>query len=178
MSILQGSDGLVREYYGDEDPGDGEKKHQPATTNVAGPISAWLVLLFVALAIKFFVSSGTASGAGGISSTLANASNFILFFPGDIILPLVIGAAIGAEVGIRSKTLKKAGQAGLMNGVYAAVVYTIGIVTIYAVLSAVFPSIAPSTSFLIVSWLALPVVICIALSEGFALLSYSRKVSS
>ncbi|MCL5239691.1 MAG: hypothetical protein M1286_04475 [Candidatus Marsarchaeota archaeon] len=169
---------MVREYYDSNDSDDGERKPQHDATNVAGPISAWLVLLFVALAIKFFVSNVSIASSGSIGGVLASASNFILFFPGDIILPLVIGAAIGAEVGIRSKSMSKAGKAGLINGVYAAIVYSIGIVVIYEVLSAVFPSITPSSDFLLLSWIALPVIICIALSEAFALLSYSRKVSS
>lgn len=171
---------MVRQYYGDGRPDDDESERKPqrSATDVAGPITAWLVLLFVALAIKFFVSNTTVAGAGSISSILSSASNFILFFPGDIILPLIIGAAIGAEVGIRSKSLDKAAKAGFINGVYAAIVYTIGIVIIYEVIAAVFPSVAPSSDFLLLSWITLPIVISIALSEGFALLSYSRKVSS
>lgn len=169
---------MAREYYGDRNGDDeDEKKKQSVSTNVAGPISAWLVLLFVALAIKFVTSSGGVS-SGGISGLLSGASSFILYTPGDIILPLVIGAAIGAEVGIHANSLKKAEISGLMNGVYAAIVYTIGIVVIYEVLSAVFASITPSFSFLLTSWIALPIVICVVMSEVFAVLSYSRKVSS
>ncbi len=168
---------MVSEYYGDKDSEeDKAKKGQAVSTNVAGPISAWLVLLFVALTIKFFTSS---AGLGsGIIGMLSSAADFILYAPGDIILPLVIGAAIGAEVGIHSNSLRKAEVSGFMNGIYAAIVYTIGILVIYEVLSAVFASVAPSFTFLITSWLAFPILICVALSEAFAVLSYSRKVSS
>ncbi|MDE1873941.1 MAG: hypothetical protein KGI04_02365 [Candidatus Micrarchaeota archaeon] len=167
----------MHEYYGDKEDDDEGKKKQSVSTNIAGPISAWLVLLFVALAIRFATSS-LGSTQAGITGILSSASGFILFSPGDIILPLVIGAAIGAEVGIHANSLKKAERAGALNGVYASIVYIIGIVVIYEILGAVFPSIAPSFDFLIVSWVAIPVVICTALSEVFAILSYSRKVGS
>ena len=150
-------------------------------TNIAGPVTAWIVLIFVAFVVKFFasiVSVGASGGSLGVSSALNTISNFILYTPGDIILPLVIGAAIGAEVGIRAKSLRKAEKSGLMNGAYVAVVYTIGIIVIYEVLQTIFPSVTPSFNFLITSWIALPIVICIALSEAFAVLSYSRKVNN
>lgn len=168
----------MREYYGDKGPDDEDKKKKGVSTNVAGPVTAWLVLLFVALAIRVFTSTGTIGSGGSIGSALSAAANFILFTPGDIILPLVIGAAVGAEVGMHADSLRKAELSGLMNGVYAAIVYTIGIVVIYEVLSSVFATIAPSVEFLLTSWIALPIAVCVVLSLVFSVLSYSRKVNS
>ncbi|MDE1855338.1 MAG: hypothetical protein KGH57_03420 [Candidatus Micrarchaeota archaeon] len=170
---------MVRQYYGDKPPEDEEEeaRKKSSSIDIAGPISAWMLLLFVALAIRFITSSGSVS-TQGLGGVLSSASNFILFSPGDIILPLVIGAAIGAEVGTRANSLKKAERAGALNGVYAAIVYIIGIVVIYEIISSVFPSLAPSFSFLLTSWIAIPVLVCTALSVAFAVLSYSRKVGS
>lgn len=148
-------------------------------TNVAGPVSSWIILLFIALTIKFVVSSGTMGGssAGSIDSWLAIIANFILGTPGEIILPLVIGAAIGDEVGAKSETLRKAEKSGLLNGVYASVIYLIGIIIIYEVLTGILPNAAPTFSILITSWIAMPILICIVLSEVFAILSHSRKIN-
>ena len=157
-----------------------EKPVQPSGTNVAGPVSAWILLLFIALAIKFLLSGGALSGNGtaGIISWLAAISNFILGTPGEIILPLIIGAAIGDEVGIKSDTLRKAEKSGLLNGIYASVVYLIGVIIIYEVLTGILPGSAPTVSILLTSWIAMPILICIVLSEAFAILSHSRKVNS
>ena len=171
---------MVRQYYGDAPPkeeADEGDNRKSSSTNIAGPISAWLVLLFVALAIRFVTSSASFS-SGSLAGLLSSASSFILFSPGDVILPLVIGAAIGAEVGIKANSLKKAERAGVLNGVYAAMVYAIGIIVIYEIISSVFPSVSPSFDFLLTSWIAIPVITCIAVTEAFAILSYSRKVGS
>ena len=136
---------MVRQYYGEKPPEDEdeEKKKRGSSTDIAGPISAWIVLLFVALAVRFVISAGSFS-SGGITGILSSASSFILFSPGDVILPLIIGAAIGAEVGIRANSIRKAEKAGALNGIYASIIYIIGIVVIYEILAAVFPAVAPS----------------------------------
>lgn len=160
--------------------GETREEHKITGTNIAGPVSVWLLLLFVGLAIQFFVTNPVLVGGGTnqLASWLSSASGFILYTPGDIILPLVIGAAIGAEVGLKANSMKKAQKSGLFNGVYASLVYTIAIVVIYEILAGVLPNLAPSLGFMLTSWVALPIIICMVLTEIFAVLSYSRKVNA
>jgi hypothetical protein len=171
---------MAQEYYGDDEPKKEAKRGQRSHVDIGGPVTAWLALLFVALALKFLTAGVQASG--GAYALFAGIANFILYTPGDIILPLVVGAAIGAEIGKRAGTLRKAQLAGVINGVYASVVYAIGIIVIYevlnyGVLNAAGAGVALSLDFLLLSWIAIPIAICILLTVIFAMLSYSRKVS-
>ena len=148
--------------------------------NIAGPVSAWIMLLFIALVIKSAVSADTISGANAISinNWLSTIANLILGTPGEVLLPLVIGAAIGADVGGKAESLANAQKSGLLNGLYASVVYVIGIIVIYEVLLNIAPGAAPTSGDLIARWIALPIVICIIFAETFAILSRPRKAKS
>lgn len=172
---------MAQEYYGEEEPKIQPTQKKSSHVDIGAPVAAWLALLFVALALKFLTSG--AAPSNGVYALFASIANFILYTPGDIILPLVVGAAIGAEIGKRTATLKKAQIAGVLNGIYASVIYSIGIIVIYEVLSygmlnSVTAGVALTLGFLAIWWIAIPVAICIALTVLFAMLSYSRRVSS
>ncbi len=171
---------MAQEYYGDDEPKKATPQKQRSHVDIGAPVTAWLVLLFVALALKFLAANAPASN--GAYVLFAAIANFILYAPGDVILPLVVGAAIGAEIGKRAGTLRKAQIAGVLNGVYASIVYAIGIIVIYEVLNygvldAASAGVALSLGFLLLSWIAIPMAICVLLTVLFATLSYSRKVS-
>ena len=151
----------------------GEEEH----VSIAAPMTFWIVLLILGLVFKtlayfsILVTQGTT-----VYTTLLSVANFILFPPGSIILPLIIGAVIGSSVGLKSKKIAGAQKSGLLNGIYAAVIYVVAIVVIYEIMVYVLPNSAPQLGFLFSYWLAAPVLTVVALSFIFAVLSHSRKV--
>lgn len=147
-----------------------------AYANVSGIISVWLIMLFAALAIQYAFTYGRSS-IGATPSIFLSIATFILFLPGSLILPLVVGAALGADVGSKSRSIEVAEKSGLVNGIYASLVYAIAIVVIYEVLSNVLPAIAPTTSFLLIDWIAVPIAIVPVVTEIFAVVSHYRKIN-
>ncbi|MEM3753933.1 MAG: hypothetical protein QW778_05040 [Candidatus Micrarchaeaceae archaeon] len=136
----------------------------------------WILLLVISLVVIIAAQSGIIP-KGGIGGSIVGVADLILFMPGALILPIIIGAAIGAEIGRNSKDMKVAARAGVINGVYAGIIYIIAIVIIYEIIKYVLPSAIPSISFLISYWLAMPFALVVLVSLGFAVLSHSRKVS-
>jgi len=142
--------------------------------SIAAPMFFWLLLLVIAIVINALANFGYIPG-GKILSILKASASFILFMPGSVILPTIVGAFIGAEIGRRSKSMHIAIKSGIINGVYAAIVYLIAIFIIYETIIYVMPNISPGISFLEENWFAMPTAILIALSVLFAGLSHSRK---
>ncbi len=155
-----------------------ERKESKEQIDIAGPMFIWILLLVIALAIEVIAAdTSLLKASGSLSASIVYVAKFILFMPGSIILPLIVGAVIGAEVGKRSKNMRTAIKAGLINGIYACIVYIIAILVIYEIIVYVLPSIVPSVLFLVSEWLAVPAAIVILLSLAFSILSHSRKVS-
>ncbi|MGC8710693.1 MAG: hypothetical protein ACP5RF_03770 [Candidatus Micrarchaeia archaeon] len=151
-----------------------EKKSQ---VSIAEPMFIWILLLVIAMVINVLVGSAYVP-KGQVSSILKASAHFILFMPGAIILPTIVGAVIGAEIGRRAKSMNAAIKSGLINGVYATIIYLITIFIIYEIIVYIIPALSPSAEFLAVSWLAIPSVILVVLSMLFAALSHSRKVET
>ena len=147
-----------------------------AQVSIAAPMFFWLLLLVIAVVINALINSGYIP-SGKMLSILKASANFILFMPGSIILPTIVGAFIGAEIGRRSKSMYIAIKSGMINGVYATIVYLIAIFIIYETIIYILPNINPGVNFFAENWLAMPAAILIALSVLFAGLSHSRKVS-
>lgn len=164
-----------------EDEEEGPTPKQPATSsvNIAEPLFFWIIVLVLALFSKVVITSTTTFVPSSQAYAFLNSiSTFFLFNSGSLILPLVVGAVIGAEVGLKSKTLYKALKAGILNGVYAAIIYVIAIVIIYEVLLYIIPQSGVTTTFLVNNLVLPQVVILIVLVEIFAALSHSRKITA
>ncbi len=165
---------------------DVEKSGQAGGTaghvSIIEPMLFWVILLIIALVLRMVLTfTGLVGSTGSIYNLLNSFSNYVLFMPGAVILPLVVGAIIGAQVGIKAHSMELAQRGGLLNGVYAAVVYLVAIIVIWAIVYYVIvpsaPSVLPSVLFLIGEWLVAPVAILILVSFFFAVLSHSRKVA-
>ena len=160
-----------------ENKNEEEKKEESEEfqVSIAAPMFFWMLLLVVAMVINVIVNAGYISNTQ-IQSIAKSIANFILFMPGSIILPTIVGAFIGAEIGKRSKSLYVAIKSSIINGIYAVIIYLIAIFIIYEVILYILPSINPGVNFLEMNWLAIPGAMVIALSIIFAALSHSRKV--
>ncbi len=155
------------------------RKTTAASVNIAEPLFFWVIVLVLALFSRIVITyTNTFPQPSSAYAFLNGASSFFLFNSGSLILPLIVGAVIGAEIGLRSRSSMKALKAGLLNGVYAAIIYIIAIVIIYEVIVYVLPTAGITFNFLVVNLIAPQVIILVMLVEIFAVLSHSRKVAS
>ena len=99
----------------------------------------------------------------------------MLQYPSIILLPLIIGAVIGSEVGRKSTTPKGALRSGLLNGVYAALIYLIAMIVVYMILSYTNLQSAPTYTMIMQS-IVIPIFVFLFMLELFAILSHMRKM--
>jgi hypothetical protein len=165
-----------KEVEEESEEGNEKEIESNAQVSIAAPMFFWLLLLVIAVVINALINAGYIP-SGKMLSILKASANFILFMPGSIILPTIVGAFIGAEIGRRSKSMYIAIKSGIINGVYATIVYLIAIFIIYEIIIYILPNINPGVNFFAEDWLAMPTAILIALSVLFAGLSHARKVS-
>ncbi len=143
--------------------------------NITEPMVLWILLLLIAVAINIIIANFRTVSTASAVYTAANAyANFVLNLPGFAILPLIIGAIIGAEIGSRSLSLKRATVSGLLNGIYASVIYAIAIVILYLVLD--YGTMHAFSSGMLVDAIIIPIIVFLITIEVFSVLSFSRKV--
>ncbi len=154
------------------------KAPKGSSVDIHDPMFLWIFLLVVAVALRIVLASTSYIPLDSQFYALGTEiSNFLLQFPGIVILPLIIGAIIGAEVGSRSSTLARSLKNGLTNGIYASIIYVITIVIIFIVLNSVTPQF--TTIYLtLLNSILLPVVVFLLVLEIFAALSFWRKVDA
>ncbi len=144
---------------------------------IADPLFFWVMVLVLAMILRILLIDSRLFPIGSAFYSFASeVSTFFLFSSGSLILPLIIGAVIGAEVGRQSITLMNSVKGGILNGIYAAIVYIIAIVVIYEILIFVIPHLQFTVSFLISNMIIPQTIILIVVVEIFAMLSHVRKV--
>ena len=152
------------------------KQQKKSHVNIYDPMFAWIMLLLLAVALNVIVKNTTAISAGTIMYSISiKYSDFMLNFPGTVILPLLVGVIIGEEVGARSSSMKNAIRSGLLNGIYASVIYIVVTIVLFLVINYFTPQFISAYSILL-SNIAIPIAVLIMALEAFAVLSYSRKV--
>lgn len=140
------------------------------------PMFVWIFLLSVAVVLNIILADTPFIIQGSMAYTVSdNYVRFILQFPGMVILPLIIGAMIGSDVGRKSTSAKSATRAGLLNGVYASLIYLIAIIVIYMVISYLTMQYV-SKQALVTQDVVIPILVFLATLESFALLSFLKKV--
>ncbi len=160
----------------EEKPSRKKKQKVTASVSLYEPMFVWIALLLIAVVLKVVLTSTVLDSAGPEVYMLSSVySNFILEFPGTIILPLIIGAIIGSEVGKKSTTLKNATKSGVLNGVYAAVIYLITIIVIYMIINYTTPQYALTFAIVMQNMVA-PIIVFLITLEVFAVLSHLRRV--
>ncbi len=151
---------------------------RPVSINLSEPMFFWIFLLVVAIILNTLLTyTSLAMVHTSQYDILKSISNFLLYGPGLLILPLIAGAVIGAEVGIHANGITAAAKGGLLNAIYGSVIYVIAIIILYEVVVYVFPNAPLTLSYFINNWVAIPVVAFIVVIEAFAALSNSRKIS-
>ncbi len=144
--------------------------------NIVAPMSFWIGVLVVGLLLEFAVAPA-AHAAGLNAKDFTALANFILYQPGAIILPLIVAVWVGSKVGRAHRSSPAIGKVGLVNAVYAAVIYSIAIFIIYLVFYYVDASALP-TAFTLngfaLSVVAIPDAIVLVVTPLLAMLSSAR----
>ncbi len=156
--------------YGEE-----EEEEENLPISIAEPMTFWITLLVIALIFKIALSYANPFSASASAHFAGTIANYILFLPGSLILPIIVGAVIGVRVGDCVRRKRDILAKGLMNGVYASIIYMLSIIIIYAVFVYAMPASAPGIAFLSTQWLAIPIAIEIVLAVLFSVLTFSRK---
>ncbi len=154
---------------------DAEKEESPAPDDKAGfsieaPMVAWILILVVALVMKLL------GNYISLPSTVGYVAGLVLFMPGSFILPIIIGAAMGAGIGRRSKNITSAMKTSVLASIYAGIIYVVAIIVIYEILSYTIAAITPSLSFLLSTWLVLPIATLVVVTVAFSILSNSSRI--
>jgi hypothetical protein len=109
-------------------------KIQPYTstvqTDIGGALIFWISLLVFGVLLALVISPILAPSGTG-KNLLTAISNWILYLPGAIILPLIVSIWIGEAVGKRGIGVGKSAKVGEINAVYTALIYVISIFIIY-----------------------------------------------
>ncbi len=142
-------------------------------------ISTWIVILVIALILRIILAYSSVIPAGTALHAFTNeASYFILFGAGSMLLPLVIGAILGAEIGTRSKNSYAALRSGAINGIYTATIYTIAIIALYEIMLYILPQIGLNPYALFYTMLAPQIIILLVIIEVFSILANAKKSTS
>ncbi len=143
--------------------------------DIVGPLTFWIVILVVGAIIQFVLIPLTSS-VPSVNPILVSIAGWILYLPGSIILPLVVAIWVGERVGASRNQVKSAVKVGLVNAVYAALIYAVAIFIIYLLLKYISPTfLGTITLTTFVEYVvAIPVAIVILLIPFIASLSAAR----
>ena len=154
-----------------------KKSGMQGDVRIYEPMFVWIFLLSVAVVLNIILADTPFIPQGSVTYTISDAYiRFMLQLPGMVILPLIMGAMIGSDVGKKATSAKSATKAGLLNGIYASLVYFIAMIVIYMVISYLTMQYVSKTA-LVTQDIVFPVLVFLATLESFALLSFLKKVS-
>lgn len=116
-----------------------------------------------------------------INGLLESIAGWIIYFPGYFILPLVVAVWLGERVGASRNKVTSAMTVGLINAIYAILIYVIAMVIIYLLITAIKPSFFSASNISLVSFaenaIGIPVAIVLILVPFIASLSAARHSS-
>ena len=155
-----------------------EKKADPTNVQIAAPLTFWIgFLVFAVILEAAVIPVANTLGVGSMDKYITQIAGYIIYLPGSIILPLIAALLIGERVG---ESRKKSGivlYTGVINALYAILVYIVAIFIIYLSVrysGASFLSSVSLTDF-IEYLIVIPVAITVVLVPLFALVSYARR---
>jgi len=144
---------------------------------IGGPVALWMLILAIGTVLSLFVSyAGLSHSTFG--PTLVLISNLILQLPGVVVLPLLIALWLGARIGSAKKGTAEVVKVGLINAVYVAVIYAMGMIVIYLVTQYLQASPFTNLNTFVVMNIALPLVLLLIITPAIAALSAKRKAIS
>ncbi len=154
-------------------------RYKAVETSIAGPLILWLTFLILGVIISLVIAPLT-SGIPGVKGILTSISNWILYLPGSVILPLIVSMWIGESVGQGRGNGGKSAKIGEINAVYTSLIYVVAIVIIYLIFNYIDKAaLAGVSAFTFVEYsVIVPVVIVLVLTPIVATLSAMRHSAS
>ncbi len=138
-----------------------------------GPLFLWALIIIIGIILEVVVPAVLGKGFASYAAIYKTAGNYILTLPGAIILPLIISVWIGHKVGETARNAISAVKLGLINGVYASIVYGV-IIFITQLILKYTTTYALTTDFIIKYLVAIPIAIVIIFTIIIALLNEMR----
>lgn len=138
-----------------------------------GPLFLWALIIIIGIILEVIMPAILGKVLASYAAAYKTAGNYILTLPGAIILPLIISVWIGHKVGEIAKNAVSAVKLGLINGVYASIVY--GVIIFVAQLTLKYTTTyALTTDFIIKYLIGIPIAIVIVFTIIIALLNEMR----
>jgi hypothetical protein len=109
---------------------EGEGKKRAVEIDIVAPLVFWIALLLIGL-LAILVFQPVFSSNAGISALMTDISNWILYLPGSVIMPLIVAIWIGERAGSAKNNVRSAVRIGEINAVYATLIYVVAVFIIY-----------------------------------------------
>jgi hypothetical protein len=155
-----------------------QEQHTNADISIGGPIALWVGLVAVAAIVQLFVFPAVQSTIVSPALAYLNAlAAYALYVPGAFVLPILAALWIGSRAGSSGGTINTIAYRGMINAVYASVVYLIEIFIFYIISSSTHTSVLSSVALggFIEYVVAIPIIVCLVVAPLFAIISHARK---
>ncbi len=145
--------------------------------SLVAPLFTWALIIVIGIIFEAIVPAVLGATIAPGATLYRSIGNYILYLPGVIILPLLISIWIGHKVGDNTESVRVATKLGVINAVYASIVYAVIIFIAYLILS--YTSIPArymiSQHDFIVFMVGVPIAIVLVFSTLIAVLDRIRK---
>jgi len=154
---------------------EGEPRRRTVEIDIAGPLIFWITMLVIGL-LAVLVFEPVFSNIAGVKALMGDISQWILYLPGSVILPLIVSIWIGERVGSTKGNVKAAAKAGEINALYTTLIYIVAIFIIYMLIYYISPGSLQSISLVNYAEyvIAIPAIIILVLTPLVSALSGAR----
>ncbi len=147
-------------------------------TGIAGPLILWITFLLIGVILSLVVEPLVPSN-GTIQNLVTSISNWILYLPGCLILPLIVSIWIGEGVGKNRASGARSAKIGEINGIYTSLIYVVSIFIIYLLFYYIDKTALANITltFFLEFVVAIPVIIVLVLTPIVSALSAIRHTA-
>lgn len=145
---------------------------------LGGPLSFWIGILIIAAAIQEVILPISQHYVVNTSIALLNTfAGYLLYTPGILILPIIVGLWVGDLVGSTEGSYSDILYRSIINAIYTSIVYAVCIFVIYISSQSLNAGSFSSISFItfLDYILAVPILIQIVIVPLFAMLTSARR---
>ena len=145
-----------------------------AKPSLFGPLFLWALVIIIGIVLEVVIPALLGKSYASSAASYKAIGGYILELPGVIILPLIISVWIGHRVGENASSVAGAFKSGLLNGIYASIVYGV-IIFVAQLMLRYTTSYALTTSFILKYVVAIPMAIVIIFTIIIAVLNEMRR---
>lgn len=154
-------------------------QHTNAEMSIAGPLALWIGLVAIAAIAQLFIFP--ALQAKGISNNLMADLNslaaYALYIPGVFVLPILAALWIGSRAGGTEGTHSIIAYRGMINAVYACIIYLIEIFVFYLIAGSLkMGTLAAIPTGVFIEYIvAVPIILCLVVAPLIAIVSAAKR---